>query len=342
MPPQTSPTKPATALHIFRPGRHTAMSGQALSFSAADLQATVAAYDPTKHEAPLVVGHPSHDQPAYGWVQSLQLSDGGINATPAQVNADFADMVAGGAFKKISASFYAPDSPSNPVPGVYYLRHVGFLGAQPPAVKGLRPPQFADTEAGVLTFEFAEDQAAADPAPAPAPDPAPESAPPPESVPPPEPKESPVTEQEKAALEAENTRLKTELAATKAAQVHAANLAFCEAQPGVLPAWRAVATATLDHFATQPAPIEFGEGAARQPLAEQFRAMLSALPAPVQPGELATAARAAGAHQQPDNKDDLRFAEAAPERMALHRRICAHATEHNLTYAQADLALRVY
>jgi hypothetical protein len=45
------------------------MSGQALAFSESDLQATVAAYDPAKHEAPLVVGHPTHDMPAYGWVQ---------------------------------------------------------------------------------------------------------------------------------------------------------------------------------------------------------------------------------------------------------------------------------
>lgn len=142
---------PNTALHIFKPGRHTAMNGQALAFSEADLAATCAAYDPAKHEAPLVVGHPAHDIPAYGWVKALAFNEGGIDATPAQVNSDFADMVAAGAFKKISAAFYAPDAPQNPVPGVYYLRHVGFLGAQPPAVKGLRSPAFADAEVGVPT-----------------------------------------------------------------------------------------------------------------------------------------------------------------------------------------------
>ncbi|MBC7215681.1 MAG: peptidase [Burkholderiaceae bacterium] len=149
-------------LHIFRVGRHTAMGGQTISFAESDLQATVAAYDPAKHEAPLVIGHPRHDLPAYGWVQSLRYADGngkdggGLYALPAQVNPDFADMLAAGAFKKISASFYGPTAPNNPVPGVYYLRHVGFLGAQPPAVKGLRNPQFGDDEAGVLTMEFGE------------------------------------------------------------------------------------------------------------------------------------------------------------------------------------------
>lgn len=138
-------------IQIFKPGKHVAMNGAALSFSESDLAATAAAYDPAKHEAPLVVGHPKHDAPAYGWVKSLAFADG-LDAEPQQVDPAFAEMVGRGAFKKISASFYSPDSPSNPVPGVYYLRHVGFLGAQPPAVKGLRNPSFADAEEGVVEF----------------------------------------------------------------------------------------------------------------------------------------------------------------------------------------------
>lgn len=132
------------------------MSGQSFAFSESDLAATVKAYDPAKHEAPLVVGHPTHDAPAYGWVKSLAFADG-LNAEPIQVDPAFAEMVADGKFKKISASFYAPDSPSNPVPGVYYLRHVGFLGAQAPAVKGLRNPKFADSEKGVIEFSEWDD-----------------------------------------------------------------------------------------------------------------------------------------------------------------------------------------
>lgn len=289
------------------------MSGAQLQFSEADLQQTVAAYDPARHEAPLVIGHPAHDLPAYGWVQSLSFNEGALDATPAQVNPDFAEMVAVGAFKKISASFYSPTSPANPVPGVYYLRHVGFLGAQPPAVKGLRTPQFADPEDGVLTFEFTEPL-----------------------YPPQEPT---VTPEEKAALEAENTHLRAELAASRAAAVHAANQAFCESQPGVLPAWREVACATLDHFAAQPAPVEFGEGAAKQPLADQFKAMLSALPAPVQTGESATSARAAALQAAPD-ATDAQFAEASdPARLLQHQAIRAHMAAHHTDYATAAHAV---
>ena len=43
---------------------------------------------------------------------------------PRQVDPAFAEAVAAGRYKKVSASFYQPNSPHNPVPGVYYLRHV--------------------------------------------------------------------------------------------------------------------------------------------------------------------------------------------------------------------------
>ncbi|MCW5223513.1 peptidase [Verminephrobacter aporrectodeae subsp. tuberculatae] len=139
-------------LHIFKPGRQVAMSGLALEFSEADLAASARAYDLAKHEAPIVVGHPRNDTPAYGWVKSLACDADGLSAQTHQIDADFAELVAAGRYKKISASFYVPDAPNNPVPGVYYLRHVGFLGAQPPAVKGLKPAEFADAEDGVVEF----------------------------------------------------------------------------------------------------------------------------------------------------------------------------------------------
>jgi len=137
---------------IFRSGKHTAASGATVSFTEDDLRASIAAYDPAIHEAPIVVGHPKDNAPAYGWVKSLAFGEGGaMTAEPAQVDEAFAEMVASGRFKKRSASFYTPDSPSNPKPGVFYLRHVGFLGAQPPAVKGLKEVAFSEAD-GVVEF----------------------------------------------------------------------------------------------------------------------------------------------------------------------------------------------
>ncbi|MGQ0621696.1 MAG: peptidase [Panacagrimonas sp.] len=143
-------------LHIFRAGRRTAMSGATITFSEADLAASASAYDPKLHEAPLVLGHPKTDGPAQGWVSSLSASDVDLFATPRAVDAQFAESVQAERYKKISAAFYPPDHPSNPVPGVYYLRHVGFLGATPPSVKGLAPVEFADDGEGLVEIEFGD------------------------------------------------------------------------------------------------------------------------------------------------------------------------------------------
>jgi hypothetical protein len=139
-------------LQIFKPGKHTDVKGIVLDFTEDMLRACAAAYDPAKHEAPLVVGHPKMDGPAYGWAKSVVYADGALAVDPDQVDPQFAEMVNAGRFKKISASFYLPDAPNNPAPGQLYLRHVGFLGAQPPAVKGLKSASFAGSDEGVVEF----------------------------------------------------------------------------------------------------------------------------------------------------------------------------------------------
>ncbi|MCA3427585.1 MAG: peptidase [Roseomonas sp.] len=146
-------------LHIFRAGIHQPMQGGAIEFREVDLAATAAAYDPALGEAPIVVGHPKLDAPAYGWVRALRAEGGDLVAEPHQVEPAFAEMVQAGRFKKISASFYTPSHPSNPKPGAFYLKHVGFLGAAAPAVKGLRDVAFAADDADVVTLEFAADGA---------------------------------------------------------------------------------------------------------------------------------------------------------------------------------------
>lgn len=137
---------------IFKTGTHTAASGATLDFSEDMVKEAALAYDPALHEAPIVVGHPKDNHPAYGWVGSLSYSEGVLTAEATQLDADFSEMVSSGRFKKRSASFYLPDAPNNPKPGTLYLRHVGFLGAQPPAVKGLRDVSFGEAEQGVIEF----------------------------------------------------------------------------------------------------------------------------------------------------------------------------------------------
>ena len=136
-------------IEIFRPGRHIDDQGVAHHFSDADVNGMAASYNPALREAPLTVGHPKDNLPAYGWVKAIARNAAGVLAiTPHNVEPQFAEMVAARRFPKRSASFYPPQAPNNPTPGQWYLRHVAFLGAQPPAIAGLKDIQFSQDDAG--------------------------------------------------------------------------------------------------------------------------------------------------------------------------------------------------
>lgn len=140
---------------IFRSGNHTSSQGKALTFSEADLAAIASSYDPANHQAPIVVGHPKTNMPAFGWIKGLSVKGDRLVAEPDRLDPAFAEMVKGGKFLKVSAALYDPKSPGNPTPGSYHLRHVGFLGAEPPAVKGLAAIEFSEDSAEII-LEFAE------------------------------------------------------------------------------------------------------------------------------------------------------------------------------------------
>ncbi|MDF5876269.1 peptidase [Pseudomonas aeruginosa] len=127
-----------------------------MEFTEAILQEIAATYDPALSEAPLVIGHPKLNAPAYGWAKGLEVREGMLYAEPHQVVPEFAEAANRKMYKKRSASVYLPDSPGNPVPGKHYLRHIGFLGAVPPAIKGIPDAlNFAEDD-GDLVIEFAE------------------------------------------------------------------------------------------------------------------------------------------------------------------------------------------
>lgn len=142
-----------TQIEIFKAGKRLDANGKLVEITADQLQQTVNAYDPDFHEAPLVIGHPKSNNPAWGWVKGLSLDGDVLKADVDELDPEFAEMVKSGKFKKVSAAFYLPDSPNNPYKGVLSLRHVGFLGAMPPAVKGLKQVEFAEDDDFV---EFSE------------------------------------------------------------------------------------------------------------------------------------------------------------------------------------------
>lgn len=138
-------------VEIFRSGTHRAIDGTEAAYTDATLRVTAAAYDPEVYKAPICIGHPTTDAPAYGWVQGLEFAAGVLSAYVDDVDPAFAEAVREKRYRNVSASFWRQDAPTNPKAGVLSLRHVGFLGAVPPAVKGLKVASFADPE-GVLDF----------------------------------------------------------------------------------------------------------------------------------------------------------------------------------------------
>lgn len=131
---------------IFRTGTHTALDGKVLTYTESDLDAIVSSYDPAKNEAPMVVGHPKLNHPAFGWVKELKREGDKLLAYAEQIVPEFAEMVNQGLFKKRSIALNKDGT----------LRHIGFLGAAAPAVKGLADVQFSESDDSE-SLEFSAD-----------------------------------------------------------------------------------------------------------------------------------------------------------------------------------------
>jgi hypothetical protein len=365
--------KTLTQIHIFRHGTQRPMAGGQIVFSEADLLATAAAYDPAKHEAPIVIGHPKTDDPAYGWISSLTSEGGQLDATPTQVDPAFAELFKAGRYKKISAAFYTPDSPSNPVPGVYYLKHVGFLGATPPAIKGLRQAQFAANDTGVVEFadwadvqnaslwrglrdffiskfglddadkvlpawtiQNLEESAKNEPSQMPFSEP--------ENTPPTNPPiKDTVTPEQKAALEAENASIKKQLAELTQAQTQATQVkieaeqaAFAEglvATGKLAPKDVPCVLAVMGSLQSADKTVEFGEGAAKTTLVQKFQEFLKSGPKVVAFGEIATAENANGEAAAAETAYFGEHVDA--DRLQQHNKIIQHMAAHKTDYATA-------
>lgn len=157
--PRDSTTAKAPQLRgwveIFRAGTHTDSKGREFKASAADLDQIVANH--ALGRAPGVLGHPKDNDPAYAWVDGLKREGDCLFAKFGDINPAFDDGVALGAYRNRSIKIVRDKAHG------LRLWHVGWLGAQPPAIDGLspNPVQFA---AGDFddTHEFAHvDDAAA-------------------------------------------------------------------------------------------------------------------------------------------------------------------------------------
>jgi hypothetical protein len=131
---------------VFRVGTWTDSAGRTKTWTEEDIDRIVSTYDPSKSEAPVVIGHPKDNAPAYGWVEALKRDGEILWAKIKDIAPEFKEWLEKKLYKKRSISLYPDGS----------LRHIGFLGAAPPAVKGLPDAAFRGTEGVVeLSLDFA-------------------------------------------------------------------------------------------------------------------------------------------------------------------------------------------
>ena len=149
-------------LHIFSAGTHTSASGHKCTLTQDDLNSTADIFV-SNHRVPLCLGHSSYKKkdvlPSMGWFRAVKEEDGELYGLLEATKAGKA-LLDGGYYENFSASFYAPDSPLNPKPGCWTLRHVAALGEEPPSLKELDPmleiipEDFAEVQDFNLFYEF--------------------------------------------------------------------------------------------------------------------------------------------------------------------------------------------
>jgi hypothetical protein len=132
-------------VEIFQAGRHTDSAGRTREWTEEELDEIVRNHNDAT-AAPIVIGHPKTNDPAYGWTGSLFRAGKSLMATFKKVEQQFADLVEQGRYAKRSVSIgRGPDG--------LRLLHVGFLGGAAPALD-LAPMSYAQPESVDQVFEF--------------------------------------------------------------------------------------------------------------------------------------------------------------------------------------------
>lgn len=132
-------------IEIARTGRFTDMGGREVEIGPTHLE-RLAATDLTAGGVPLVFGHPRVEDPAYGWVDELQVQGDRLLAKLRDVPEAVRGLVRDGHYRHVSI---------RATPDLGRLRHVGLLGAVPPAIEGLKPVELAAPD-GSVDLVFAQ------------------------------------------------------------------------------------------------------------------------------------------------------------------------------------------
>lgn len=135
-------------IEIARTGTFTDSAGRPQTFTEQDLDAIARAYDPDQRDAPLCIGHPKDNAPAFGWVEKLKREGAKLFATFAHVPGEVKKLVAKKHYRHVSMSL---------MPDRVNLRHVALLGAAQPAIDGLRAVELNDGGDAITVNFAAED-----------------------------------------------------------------------------------------------------------------------------------------------------------------------------------------
>lgn len=121
---------------IFKAGVH-----KGIEWSEERVNKIASIFNKQIKSAPLVINHPQDDKPKYGEVERLFVKNGVLFAE-CTIEDSLKSLIQKGQINGISSAFYLPHNEINPFRGISdYLRHVGFLVGQNPAVKGLPDPR---------------------------------------------------------------------------------------------------------------------------------------------------------------------------------------------------------
>jgi hypothetical protein len=136
-------------IELFEAGTRTDSAGRTATWTNADLDQIIANHS-AANAAPIVIGHPKDDASsfAYGWTEQLKRVGNKLLGKFTQVDPEFEQLVKDGKVKNRSIRILKG-------PTGFKLGHVGWLGATPPAVSGLKPVEFASADD---VFDFSMDE----------------------------------------------------------------------------------------------------------------------------------------------------------------------------------------
>jgi hypothetical protein len=111
------------------------------------VEGLASSYGESGHRAPVVLGHPKDNAPAWGWVTACE-AEGDNLFCDLDVTPEFHTLLSEGRFRERSVAFYDSQPP--------VLRHLGFLGATPPKVKGLEPINLSEYDNSTTEYKYLE------------------------------------------------------------------------------------------------------------------------------------------------------------------------------------------